>query len=140
MTRTLAWRVTASCLVVALVAVAVAAVVALRLVSVTTRQVTQQILGQQADVVAAQLDGTRPARVIPVLRSQGVDVVMLGTARANGVLATVLTRAGADRALAGTNVSVDGRLRRPHLRRGGPARRDRRVRAGARDGRRPAGG
>ena len=63
----LARRVTASCLLVALVAVGVAALVSLRLVSITSRQVTAEVLAQQADVIAAQLDDTAagPIRAIP---------------------------------------------------------------------------
>lgn len=106
MTRTLAWRVTASCLVVALVAVGVAAAVALRLVSSTARQVTQQELGQQADVVATQLDGVRVGRVVPVLRAQGISVVLLGGPRDTGQLGKVLDTAGADRAEKGASVST----------------------------------
>jgi len=106
----LASRVTASCLVVALVAVGVAALVALRLVSVTARQVTQDVLAEQADVVAAQLDDNRGAgmrKVVQVLRGQGVSVVPLGGPRAaDGAVGTALTRAGADRAQSGTSVSA----------------------------------
>ena len=60
----LARRLVASCLLVALVAVGVAALVALRLVSITARQVTSDVLAQQADVLAAQLNdpGTGPIR------------------------------------------------------------------------------
>jgi two-component system, OmpR family, sensor kinase len=110
----LARRVTASCLVVAIVAVLVAGLVALRLVSVTTRQVTQTELAQQADVVAAQLDDTgRPLRqaamtrgVVQVLEGQGIAVVVLGGRDRTGALGAVLDRAGADRALRGTPVSA----------------------------------
>lgn len=117
----LAWRVTAACLVVALSAVGVAAVVSLQLVTMTARQVTREVLAQQADVVAAQLaEGpVRPrgvaglGRVVEVLRAQDVAVVRLGTPRAGkGPVGTALRRADADRAQAGTAVSgsadVDG--------------------------------
>lgn len=57
----LAQRVTVACLLVAVLAVGVAAVVALRLVSVTAREVGSTLLGQQADVVAAQLADGRAA-------------------------------------------------------------------------------
>ena len=90
MRRSLAWRVAASCLVVALVAVAVAAVVALRLVSETARQTTQAVLAQEADIVAAQLadpalvGNPGPARqaaasrkLVQTLQAQGVDIVLL---------------------------------------------------------------
>jgi two-component system, OmpR family, sensor kinase len=112
----LAWRVTASCLLVALVAVGVAALVSLRLVATTARQVTQELVAEQADVVAAQLDDAGgPVRgaaglrkVVQVLEGQGVAVVVLG-ARGTGQSAAVtaaLDRAGADRALTGTAVST----------------------------------
>jgi hypothetical protein len=94
MRRSLAWRVAASCLVVALVAVAVAAVVALRLVSETARQTTQAVLAQEADIVAAQLADPAlvgnpvPARqaaasrkLVQTLQAQGVDIVLLPRAR-----------------------------------------------------------
>ena len=54
----LAVRVTAACLLVAVVAVGAAGLVAVRLVAVTARTVTQDVLAQQADVVAAQLAET----------------------------------------------------------------------------------
>ena len=94
MRRSLAWRVTASCLAVALVAVAVAAAVALRLVSETARQTTQAVLAQEADIVAAQLadpalvGNPGPARqaaasrkLVQTLQAQGVDIVLLPRAR-----------------------------------------------------------
>nr|WP_255426697.1 HAMP domain-containing sensor histidine kinase [Pseudonocardia sp. C8] len=111
----MAWRVTAACLLVALAAVGVAAVVSLQLVTMTARQVTRGTLAQQADVVAAQLvegpatpsggvAGMR--RVVDVLRAQEVAVVRLGTPRAgNGPVGLALTRARADRARTGTPVS-----------------------------------
>lgn len=110
----LAWRVTAACLVVALAAVGVAAIVSLQLVTMTARQVTRQVLADQADVVAAQLAEGPPrprgvanlGRVVDVLRAQDVAVVRLDTPRAgNGPVRTALTRARADRAQAGTPVS-----------------------------------
>ncbi|GAA1863813.1 HAMP domain-containing sensor histidine kinase [Pseudonocardia ailaonensis] len=84
----LAWRVTAGCLLVAVVAVLVAALVTLRLVSQTGREVTREVLADQADVIAAQLsDTTAPVRlagvrqVVAVLRGQGIAVVALGDDR-----------------------------------------------------------
>jgi len=127
MRRSLAWRVAASCLVVALVAVAVAAVVALRLVSETARQTTQAVLAQEADIIAAQLaeptlvGNPGPARqaaasrkLVQTLQAQGVDIVLLPRARpGTGPVGTALTEANAERALAGVPVSasvdVDGR-------------------------------
>jgi two-component system OmpR family sensor kinase len=117
----LAWRVTAACLVVALSAVGVAAIVSLQLVSMTARQVTREALAEQADVVAAQLaEGpVRPrgvagmGRVVEVLRAQDAAVVRLGTPRAgNGPVGAALRSTDADRARTGTAVSgsadVDG--------------------------------
>ena len=113
----IAWRVTAGCLLVALVAVGVAALVTLRLVTATARQVTQDVLAQQADVVAAQLDGSNGAvrsvlglgKVVQVLQGQGVSVVPLGTRKGGspdaGVTAAI-TRSDAARALQGTPVSA----------------------------------
>ncbi len=85
----LAARITAACLLVAVVAVGAAGLVAVRLVAVTARTVTQDVLAQQADVVAAQL-ADRPAAGCAagagcagssdVLAGQGVDIVVV-TAR-----------------------------------------------------------
>lgn len=111
----LAFRVTASCLLVAIVAVVVAALVGLRLVGATARQVTRDVLAQQADVVAAQLaaspsssDGFRT--VVGVLEGQDVAVVGLGDAlrlpAGDAEVATALRRADADRALTGVPVSA----------------------------------
>jgi two-component system, OmpR family, sensor kinase len=110
----LAWRVTAACLVVALTAVGVAAIVSLQLVTTTARQVNRQVLAEQADVVAAQLAEGPPrprgvaslGRVVEVLRANDAAVVRLGTDQArNGPVGTALTRTRADRAQAGTPVS-----------------------------------
>lgn len=120
--RSLAWRVTASCLLVALVAVGVAALVSLRLVTATARQVTRDVLAQQADVVAAQLDDSGTVRsvlglgkVVQVLQGQGVAVVPLSGRRVAATDAgttTAITRSDAARALTGVPVSatvdVDG--------------------------------
>jgi two-component system OmpR family sensor kinase len=109
-------RVTAACLLVAVVAVGVAGLVAVRLVAVTARTVTQDVLSQQADVVAAQLaetggglrGGGGMRRVVDVLAGQGVTVVVLTThgARNAGVLAPVLEQAGVQRVLGGRPVST----------------------------------
>src|SRR6185312_11758131 len=112
----LAGRITAACLLVAMVAVGVAGLVAVRLVAVTARTVTQDVLSQQADVVAAQLAETGSGlrggggmrRVVDVLAGQGVTVVVLTTrgARNAGVLAPVLEQAAVQRVLGGQPVST----------------------------------
>lgn len=113
----LAWRVAASCLLVALVAVGVAGLVSGRLVEGTARQVAQNVLAEQADVVAAQLaDMDVPARgglglgrVVRVLEGQHIVVVLLGQRARNaptGAVATALQRAGADWVLQGQPVSA----------------------------------
>ncbi|HEY0813984.1 MAG TPA: histidine kinase dimerization/phospho-acceptor domain-containing protein, partial [Pseudonocardia sp.] len=125
--RSLAWRVAAACLAVALVAVLAAAAVGLRLVSETARQVTAAVLAQEADIVAAQLDdpalignpgpqrqAAASRKLVQTLQAQGVDIVLLGKARTGtGPVATALTAANADQALAGvpvsTSVDVAGR-------------------------------
>jgi two-component system, OmpR family, sensor kinase len=112
----LAVRITAACLLVAVVAVGAAGLVAVRLVAVTARSVTQDVLAQQADVVAAQLSDTGAAlraagmrRVVEVLGGQGVTVVVVTArgARNAGPLAPVLDRAGVERVLDGQPVSAD---------------------------------
>lgn len=103
MTRrgSLAQRVTVACLLVAVLAVGVAALVALRLVSVTAREVGATVLGQQADVVAAQVADDRGLvglrRVVDVLRGQDIAVVLIGDGRAVGdpTAVTAAERAGA---------------------------------------------
>jgi signal transduction histidine kinase len=112
----LAGRITAACLVVAVVAVGVAGLVAVRLVAVTARSVTQDVLAQQADVLAAQLadtsglrGGVGIRRVVEVLRGQGVTVVPVtprGGTPGAGALAPVLARADARRVLDGSPVST----------------------------------
>ena len=65
-----------------MVAVRAAGLVAVRLVAVTARSVTQDVLAQQADVVAAQLadtggglrGGVGIRRVVEVLRGQAQRV------------------------------------------------------------------
>jgi two-component system, OmpR family, sensor kinase len=113
----LAARITAACLLVAVIAVGAAGLVAVRLVAVTARSVTQSVLAQQADVVAAQLadtggglrGGVGIRRVVDVFRGQGVTVVAV-TARGGtpgaGPLAPVLARADVRRVLDGTPVST----------------------------------
>ena len=112
----LAVRVTAACLLVAVVAVGAAGLVAVRLVAVTARTVTQEVLAQQADVVAAQLAetggglraGAGMRRVVDVLAGQGVTVVVV-TARGPrnaGILAPVLEEAEVRRVLDGQPVSA----------------------------------
>ena len=112
----LAARITAACLLVAVVAVGAAGLVAVRLVGVTARTVTQQVLAQQADVVAAQLaetggglrGGAGMRRVVDVLAGQGVTVVAV-TARGPrnaGVLAPVLEQVDVRQVLARQPVSA----------------------------------
>ncbi|WP_051766444.1 HAMP domain-containing sensor histidine kinase [Saccharothrix syringae] len=77
----LAFRVTALCLAVAGVAVLVAGLVSARLVLTASREVMRETLSDQADVVADQLtapDGAGRARVVRVLRGQGIAVVLFG--------------------------------------------------------------
>jgi len=112
----LAGRITAACLLVAVVAVGAAGLVAVRLVAVTARTVTQNVLAQQADVVAAQLaetgggirGGAGIRRVVDVLAGQGVTVVPVTArgARNAGVLAPVLEQAAVTRVLGGEPVSA----------------------------------
>ena len=136
MRRSLAWRVAASCLVVALVAVAVAAVVALRLVSETARQTTQAVLAQEADIVAAQLadpalvGNPGPARQAAASRKLVADAAGPGRrhraarpapAREPGPVGTALTEANAERALAGVPVSASVDVGGPHATSSRPA-------------------
>ncbi|ODU00086.1 MAG: two-component sensor histidine kinase [Pseudonocardia sp. SCN 72-86] len=110
----LAFRVTASCLLVAIVAVVVAALVGLRLVGATARQVTRDVLAQQADVVAAQLasspTGAGLRSVVQVLQGQDIAVVGIGDglrlAAPGADVAAALRRADVERAVAGTPVSA----------------------------------
>jgi signal transduction histidine kinase len=114
----LAQRVTVACLLVAVLAVGVAALVALRLVAVTAREVGATVLGQQADVVAAQVADDRGRvglrRVVDVLQGQDVAVVLIGDGRAVGdpTAVTVAERARAPSAVveqAGTTYLVETR-------------------------------
>jgi two-component system OmpR family sensor kinase len=78
----LAFRTIASTLAVALVAVAVAGLVSVRLISRTAVDVGRQVLSDQADVIAGQLTdqgalvGLR--KVVEVLNGQEVQVVLIG--------------------------------------------------------------
>ncbi|WP_291412390.1 HAMP domain-containing sensor histidine kinase [Actinophytocola sp.] len=76
----LAVRTTALCLAVAGVMALVAGGIAVRLVSTASRELTQQTLADQADVVAAQLaDSPRIGRRLQqILEGQGVSVVRRG--------------------------------------------------------------
>lgn len=101
---TLAWRITASCLLAAVAATAAAGVVAARLLDGAARDVSREILADQADVLASRFDdpaeaGTR--RVADVLRGQGVAVVLVGP---DGRLVTTdpAARSAAEQAGAGT--------------------------------------
>ncbi|MET0132383.1 MAG: HAMP domain-containing sensor histidine kinase [Kibdelosporangium sp.] len=80
---TLAVRITTLCLLVAGIAALVAGFVLFRLVSTTTLAVTQRVLANQADVVAAQLAETGGTligrrRVVDILEGQGISVVGIG--------------------------------------------------------------
>lgn len=80
---TLAVRITTLCLAVAGVAAIVAGLVSLRLVAKTAEDVTQQVLANQANVVAAQLDETNGVlnarnKLTDILRDQGIEVVTIG--------------------------------------------------------------
>ncbi|HWM04406.1 MAG TPA: HAMP domain-containing sensor histidine kinase, partial [Actinophytocola sp.] len=76
----LAVRTTALCLAVAGVMALVAGGIAVRLVSTASRELTQQTLADQADVVAAQLAETRlgARRLNAILEGQGLRVVRRG--------------------------------------------------------------
>ena len=110
----LATRIAASCLLVAVVAVAAAGVVSVRLVGVTAQEVTREVLARQADVVAAQLADPPPGnlgvrRVADVLRGQGISIVLIGPrgglAGGDGPAASAVAQTGAARASAGSPVS-----------------------------------
>jgi signal transduction histidine kinase len=78
----LAVRTTALCLAVAGVMALVAGGVAVRLVGTTSREITQQTLSVQADVVAAQLSDTRllARRLSQILQGEHIQVVRRGSA------------------------------------------------------------
>jgi two-component system OmpR family sensor kinase len=99
----IAFRVTALCLLVAAVVVAVAGIVSYPLVASTARDVTKASLARQADVLAGQLEdkalSTRQVRrkLIQVLRAQQIEVVIgIGGALrgANPDAVTAATQAG----------------------------------------------
>lgn len=115
----LAVRTTALCLAVAGVMAVVAGLIAGRLVTTASRDLTRQTLADQVDVVAAQLAESRlgARRVNEILRGQGVAVVRRG---ATGALTGTdpdavraarragLDRVTVDRPLHGV-ATVDGR-------------------------------
>ncbi|TWP45833.1 HAMP domain-containing histidine kinase [Lentzea tibetensis] len=70
----LAARIAVLCLAVAAVAVFVAAFVSTRLVLSTSRDVSREMLSDQADVVAEQLGADR-RRLVEVLQGQGIAIV-----------------------------------------------------------------
>ena len=81
--RSIAVRITGLCLLVAGVVALVGGVVSARLVVTTAREVTQQALADQADVVAGQVHDSVPGlrRVVEILRGQEIEPVLL---RRNG--------------------------------------------------------
>ncbi|MFD1150808.1 two-component sensor histidine kinase, partial [Saccharothrix hoggarensis] len=106
----LAFRVTALCLAVAAVAVVVAGLVSARLVLTASREVAREALADQADVVAGQLgEAGRPgrARVVEVLRGQGIAVVLVVP---DGALDAEVEAVRAVRATGGTSGRVGTRL------------------------------
>lgn len=118
---TLAWRITASCLLVAVLATGVAGVIAGRLLSTAAREVTQEFLADQADVIAAQRtesDGLGISQIADVLRGQGIRVVLVGPdgrlSATDPLARTAAGRAGAAEVLDGRTVSaaptVNGQL------------------------------
>ncbi|GAB3870819.1 hypothetical protein GCM10029964_006020 [Kibdelosporangium lantanae] len=107
---TLAVRIVTLCLGVAAVAVIVAGLVSLKLVTDTSRTVTRQFLTDQANVVAAQLaetDGTLVGRrnVRDILEGQGISVIVVGQRGAVQGDAAGIAAARQAGALAGGNVS-----------------------------------
>ncbi|SDY04249.1 Signal transduction histidine kinase [Amycolatopsis xylanica] len=78
----LAVRITVVCLAVAGVAVVVAGLVAARLVNSASRDVLQQSLAAQADVLASQFEGALPiqrlrnGQLTKVVRGQGISIVL----------------------------------------------------------------
>ncbi|MGH3756572.1 HAMP domain-containing sensor histidine kinase [Actinophytocola sp.] len=75
-------RTTALCLAVAGVMALVAGAISVRLVTTSSREITQQTLADQADVIAAQLAQTRllAGRLNEILEGQDVAVVRRGAA------------------------------------------------------------
>jgi len=109
----LAVRIAAACLLVALLAVGVTALVSVRLVSLAARDVSRTVLAQQADVIAAQSveSGLGPGvrRVADVLRGQDIAIVLISAngrdVSADAAATTAAERAGADGVLTGRSVS-----------------------------------
>lgn len=113
----IAVRTTVLCLAVAGVMALVTGLIAARLVSTTSRDLTREILAVQADVVAAQLSESRLGirRVNEILRGQGVAVVRRGAGgKLTGDDGAVLAarRAGIDRVTSSSPLSgsavIDG--------------------------------
>jgi len=114
----LAVRTTAICLAVAGVMALVAGGIAIRLVSTASREISQQTLSAEADVVAAQLADSKlgARRINEILEGQGVEVVRRGAT--GGLVGTdevavqAARRAGLSRVSADAplhaNVRVDG--------------------------------
>jgi two-component system, OmpR family, sensor kinase len=116
----IAVRTTVLCLAVAGVMAVVAGLIAARLVSTASRDLTRETLADQADVVAAQLADVRPAaarRIAEILRGQGVDVVRIGVTGAVTSTDANAERAARRAGLSGVSaerprsesVTVDGR-------------------------------
>ncbi|MGE3288743.1 MAG: sensor histidine kinase [Pseudonocardia sp.] len=103
----MAWRITASCLLAAVAATAAAGVVASRLLENAARDVGREVLADQADVLASQLEDTAGPggrRVTDVLRGQNVTVVLIGPA-GRLLTADATARTAAELADAGTVVA-----------------------------------
>jgi two-component system OmpR family sensor kinase len=107
---TLAVRITTLCLLVAGVSALVAGLVSLRLVGRTAQDVTQHVLANQADVVAAQLDESGGQligrnRISDILRGQGILVAGIGPRGAILGDATAITVGRQAGALKGGRIS-----------------------------------
>ncbi|HEY7595744.1 MAG TPA: HAMP domain-containing sensor histidine kinase [Actinophytocola sp.] len=103
----LAVRTTALCLAVAGVMALVAGGIAVRQVSTASREISQQTLSAEADVVAAQLAESPVAarRLNEILRGQGVEVVRRG--EAGGLVGTDRTAVQAARRAGLARVTAD---------------------------------
>jgi signal transduction histidine kinase len=106
----LAVRTTAICLAVAGVMALVAGGIAVRLVSTASRDITQQTLSAEADVVAAQLADSKlgARRINQILDGQGVHVVRRGAT--GGVVGTDEVAVEAARRAGLSRVSADAPL------------------------------
>jgi signal transduction histidine kinase len=106
----LAVRTTALCLAVAGVMALVAGGISVRLVGTTSREISQQTLSAEADVVAAQLAeslvGAR--RLNEILKGQGVELVLRGAA--GGLTGADQTAVEAARRAGLTEVTADQQL------------------------------